>query len=316
MTYKCEHKSRDRWVLGLDIGGTRIRLAFINKNGYVYNFKALKSRDFKKDSQTDERLASLVEQNVLQSDISWEQLDAIVLGLPATLDRRNKIVYSCPNFRDLEGEKVLKTFEARFPVPIVIENDVNLAIVGEHWLGAAQGYQDVLGIFVGTGLGCGIILNGRLHQGSHGVAAELGHIPVPEKDDVCGCGNRGCIELYAAGVALERALQEHQEASSDIQEIFLRARNGDKFWQHTVRQFLTMLAIAIATAINIIDPQVVIIGGGIPQIPGFPFNELVEKVFSHTRKPEPARSLHIKRAVLGDLAGLIGAAKIGSQTAA
>lgn len=302
------------WVVGVDIGGTKIRLGLLNIQGDLQHLESLWSRDFKGLSNVDQALAEVVHQYIMRMGIPWEHLVGVVVGVPATLDRQEGFIYSCPNFRNLEGKRIRTTFQAYLPVPVWIERDTNLAVLGEHWKGAAQGYQDVLGVFVGTGLGCGIILNGRLHVGSHGVAAELGHIPVPSKDELCNCGNLGCIELYAAGVALERGLQESPDQESNISELFTRASQGDAFWRLTLDRFIEMLSIAVATAVNILDPQIVVIGGGISCMKDFPFEELTRRVFAHTRKPEPARSLLIVRSALGDQAGLIGAARFITMT--
>jgi allose kinase len=299
------------YVVGVDIGGTNIRLGLLDKKGILHHFESFRSYDFKDNPQVDKALAELVYQWILHKGIPWEHLVAVVLGLPATLDRQDGFVYSCPNFRNLEGKRIRTTFQNWLPIPIYVEKDTNLAILGEHHQGAARGYQDVLGVFIGTGLGCGIILGGSLHLGAHGVAAELGHIPVPNREEVCGCGNKGCIEIYASGGTLERALQARPDPESDIQKVFLYAAKGDPFWRQTIDHFLEMVAIAISAAVNLLDPQVVVIGGGVLQMEEFPFAELVKRVLTHVRKPEPARSLAVVKSVLGEYAGLVGAAILG-----
>lgn len=304
-------KENKGFVVGVDIGGTKIRVGLVDANANVSAFATFWSSEFKGSPNAPQNIAAAIRQHLVKSKIHVKDIKAIVLGLPATLDRDQKVILSCPNFKDLEGISFAEAVIDELSVPVILERDVNLAILGEYWKGAGQGFSDVVGVFVGTGLGCGIILNGRLFTGSHGAAAELGHIPVPGRHDLCGCGNKGCIELYAAGVALERTINQLPSPKPLITEIFLHAANGDPFWVAMVNDFLEMLATAVATVINIVDPQLVIISGGITQMPSFPYDDLIAKIFDHVRKPEPARSLLFKKGLLGDLAAMIGAAYLG-----
>jgi len=295
-----------KFIVAFDIGGTNIKCGLINKEGNVFEFAIYKTKEI---FSSNYDITNLVKKYVQQSSIEADRIEGIVLGLPCTLSKDRFSTFSCPNLPWLSAKEFSRTLKlGSTQFPLYIERDTNLAVLGEMWKGAAIGHHTIVGIFVGTGLGCGIVLNGRLFTGSHGAAAELGHIPYHvEKAEKCPCGNINCIELFASGKTVEKALEKAPEVKLDISEVFLLVEKGDLYWQSVLNDMLDALSTAAATVVNIIDPEILVLGGGILSIPRFPLRELIQQIREKLRKPEPANSLIIKTSILAEKAALIGA---------
>lgn len=303
-------KMSNQLILAIDIGGTNIRVGLVTNHGDLINICYLSTKSALKENSPQ----LLIQSSwglLKQVGCSKEKLMTIIIGVPCTLNKTRTTILSCPNIVKLQQLDIINAFQQEFRKPIYLERDTNLILLGEHWKGAAVGYSNVAGIFVGTGLGCALILNNQLYKGAHGVAAELGHLRYPGRADICGCGNIGCVELYAGGVALDSAAQKH--GLSSTQDIFKQVASGDKFWQSIFDAFLDALAWAISVLVNIIDPDIVVLGGGVIERGGLAVEEIRTRVVKYTRKPEPARSLVITKAMLGDRAALIGSVKYAQE---
>lgn len=281
--------------LSIDIGGTYTKLGIVDNTGKVFFFRRILTKTF---FPTDDlsKFSALLKNYLIAEKIPTKNIQAIVVGLPCTLTTSRNRAVSCPNLKVIENLDLIAELNNEFAIPIFLERDTNLAILGECWKGAAKGYSNVVGVFVGTGLGCGLILNGRLYVGSHGVAAELGHIAVPGKKDVCACGNVGCVELYASGVALRRNIERDQDS----------CKRPAKLPKTIVNSLQEYLAWAIGTIVTIFDPEIVVLGGGMLRSGLFNFDLLKTHILRYTRKPEPAGSVQIKLSRLGDKAALVG----------
>ncbi|MEM1673152.1 MAG: ROK family protein [Candidatus Bathyarchaeia archaeon] len=299
-----------KFFLAFDIGGTYFRYGIVTDTGIIlYHNRLLTKTVF---SQPYEKfLSSLVEECVHYAGAGT--IAAAVVGVPCTIDVARRRLLSCPNVQSLQGEPFVKKLESILCAPVLVERDVNLALLGEHWMGSARGYSTVAGVFVGTGLGCSLIINNRLFTGAHGVAAELGHIKIPGQSDPCACGDYGCLELYAAGIALGRAIESFSEGKVSYEEAVVKATRGEEPWNMVARQIKEMLAWGVGTLITLIDPELVVLGGGVIDSNLFSIEELSQTIKKYVRKPEPANSIAIKLASLGDKAGLIGAAKFALE---
>lgn len=291
--------------LVVDIGGTHTRCGLVDHEGTVFFFHRVLSKDL--FSRSVEDFLNFLEQYLKQVNISKANLNAVVVGVPCTIDRDRMQILSCPNLRALEGKDFKVLVTEKFEVPVFIEKDTNLSILGEHWKGAAKGFRTVIGIFVGTGLGCGLIVDNKLFIGSHGVAAELGHIVVPGKYDQCPCGNQGCVELYTGGTAVAKAIEHCSARHFGMDERLVAPKNEE------LKEIKELLAWVIGTVVNILDPDLVVIGGGVINAGWFDVIDLSCRALKYTRKPEPAKSLVVKCAILGDKAALVGGAKYAME---
>lgn len=234
---------------------------------------------------------------------AWrDRLSGVVVGVPATVDAACRTVLQAPNVEGLSGLPLADLLEAASGLPVVVEKDVNLLILSDiQDLGIDAG-SSVAGIYFGTGVGNALYLGGSLWRGAHGVAGELGHVPQLGGTQVCGCGNVGCLECYGGGHRLAGMCAE-RFPHTPIGEVF--SRHGDA---PEVLGFLDSMAIVVATEANILDPDEVVVGGGIPAMEGFPRKAFEGRVYERLRKPYPAEALSIRYSRQGQLSGLVGGA--------
>jgi allose kinase len=289
-------------VLGIDIGGTNFRIGLVNKSGRIIKYK-VESSSVLVTAENDslENLVKYIE------TFLEENLDGILMGIaigfPSTVSKDKTMVYSTPNLKlsGFENVNIAEYIEGRIKVPVFINKDVNFLLTFDLAKMKLEKKGITLGLYIGTGFGNSIYINGEFLDGKNGVAGELGHIPTLNVKVVCGCGNEGCAEVYASGAALRR-IKDEFFSDTFIGDVF--AEHSD---DHRIKQYVDGLSIPIATEINIIDPDNIIIGGGIPSMKGFPKEYFEGCIKRHTRKPYPAETLNIVYSENKLEAGVIGA---------
>jgi allose kinase len=223
---------------------------------------------------------------------------AIVLGVPVSLAKDLDMVLSSPNIVQLEGLQLASELEARFKVPVRLERDINLLLLGEVY---GQNVSSALGVFFGTGIGASFILENRVYRGAS-VGLEIGHIPIRGEGKICVCGNIDCLEAYACGHTLNALSKEF---SIPVADIFIK--HGNLQLEQKLLEFVRDQAYAVATAINLFDPELCIIGGGIPEMNNFPRGTFRQTIIEHLRRPLPQESIKLEWAKLGSRAILPGA---------
>ena len=229
-------------------------------------------------------------------------VDAIAMGFPSTINRERTVVLSTPNIAGFDNLDIIDQFEEKLQVPVLIEKDTCMLM---HYDLNRHDISDgiLIGYYIGTGLGNIILIDGKIIVGKDGVAGELGHIPVLDRHDKCGCGLEGCSELYVAGLGLER-LQRERFPETPIAEIFTVHGQTDE-----IRYFIESMAKIIVTEINILNPDYIILGGGVIGMVDFPYDHLISEIHRFTRKPLPGDHLNIIRSDFSNpYNGVIGAA--------
>lgn len=229
-------------------------------------------------------------------------IDAIAMGFPSTINRDRTIVLSTPNIDGFDNLDIIDQFEEKLHVPVLIEKDTCMLM---HYDLNRHNISDgiLIGYYIGTGLGNIILIDGKIIVGKDGVAGELGHIPILDRHDKCGCGLEGCSELYVAGLGLER-LQRERFSETPIAEIFTVHGETEE-----IRYFIESMAKIIVTEINILNPDYIILGGGVIGMADFPYDRLIENIYGFTRKPLPGDTLNIIRSDFSNpYNGVIGAA--------
>ncbi len=271
------------WALGMDIGGTHVRIGLVSPEGRLEHFKMAASAPLLNTADPLGRLEELMRQFMEEHGV---QPACAAVGFPSTVDARREVVISTPNIASLQQLPVTAVLSRKLGFPVYVNRDVNLILLSDlDELKLDPAPETVCGFYIGTGLGNTIMINGRLLVGSRGVAAELGHMHVPGFDGTCGCGGQGCIELLCGGLALNRIRQEYYP-QTPIGEMFVR-HAGTKPLQRYIRN----LAGAVAGELVLIDPEVSIFGGGVLQMKGFPRQYFEECIYSYARRPCPAGSL-------------------------
>jgi glucokinase len=312
-----------RAVIGVDLGGTNVRTSIITPGGDVLEKLREPTQAVEGHVKVIERLV----RNISRQRETARQRDLQVLGVgvgaPGVIRAAHGVVVRSPNFPDWDNLPLRQELESAVGLPVSIENDANAAALGEHWLGAGKGIGSMIFLTLGTGVGGGIVLNGRIWQGADGMAGEVGHMTIRPDGRRCGCGNRGCLEMYASsrGIVLSyrEALAKERPARSaeglTSADIYQAARDGEPAAIAVMQEMGRALGIGIADLINIFNPEMIVIGGGVKD--AWPL--FIEAARDEVRKRAfdyPASRTQIVPSVLGDDAGMIGAAAVALQKAA
>lgn len=303
-------------VLAADLGGTHLRVALIDGTGTIHS-------QTKRNTPSGSSPMCIVDAILQAAEQCGPELDEHVVAaavmVPGTVDKANAVVVTAPNLPSLNKFELKSVLQQKFGRPAVLENDANAAAVGEMWLGAARGYRDVICITLGTGVGGGVILDGKLWRGSQGSAGEVGHATVePFGSLKCKCGNTGCLEMFASATAIVRMAKEggsrfpNSMLSGDdvtAAEVYEAARQGDPLGLEIFKDVGTYLGVGVANLVNLFNPEIIVIAGGVSA--GW---ELFEK-FIHKEVTERAfgsqqANVKIVPAQCGDNAGLLGATKL------
>jgi glucokinase len=310
-------------IVGVDLGGTSIKALAVDGKNKILAVEKKKTPSGIRPKELIREIGSLVRKAAINAGHKLKTVDAVSIGAPGPVDVRHGIVREAANL-GWKNVPLAADLNALLAVPIVVDNDVNVGVVGEHALGAGEKVPDLVGIFIGTGIGGGIISGGKLFGGSNGWAGEVGHTVVLPDGPVCSCGRRGHVEALASRPAMERAvlaaiesgrtsvvsqiLQERGRdriTSSVIQEALARK---DPLMQEVLEQAQYYLGILVANVTSILDPERVVIGGGIAARLGEtfvgPIRKVAAKYFAHA---QAAQHVKIVPATLGDDAGALGA---------
>lgn len=290
-------------IMCLDIGGTNCRIGFVDEKYEIYK-QTIKSTAVLVENGFMEELKRLIDGYMAEYRSEF-WVRAVSLGCPSTIDRSRKRLLSTPNIPGLDNLAVVELLERELGLPVYLERDVNLLLLYDLHYFKLEKQNIVAGIYFGTGIGNGIYMNGSLLYGRNGVAGELGHIPQLYASKSCGCGNKGCLEPLGGGRRLEELCAE-EFGSIDIQDIY--SLYGDT---PEVREQVEAMAIAVATEVNILDPDCVILGGGLLQMKDFPISLLESSIRKHTRQPYPAQNLRLLYSNAGQENGVIGAGIYG-----
>lgn len=311
-------------VLAADLGGTNLRMSSVDRNGRIL----FRTKNETPRSDSPDAIVSAISnaaKECIHSANSNYRAVAIAIAVPAAVDVENGIVINAPNLQELNGFQITSALEYRLSLPCILENDANAAAIGENLRGASREFEDSICITLGTGVGGGIILGGKILRGVDGTAGEIGHICVEPFGVKCGCGGRGCLEQYASASAVIRmardaaiefpgsALSDHVAAFTSKQ-IFEAGKNGDALALKVFKRQGFYLGIALAGLINVLNPEVIVIGGGAAA--GWElFIRETESVILERTFRRPRERAKIARAETGDDAGVLGVAHLAFENA-
>ncbi|MGH9328478.1 MAG: ROK family protein [Terriglobia bacterium] len=316
-------------TVGIDLGGTSIKAIVTDRKNRIL---ATEKKDTASGSNVKvliQEIVRMVEKITKAAGVKVKALSAVGVGAPGVIDVRRGIVGDAPNL-GWKNVPLASKLEKYLGVPVVLDNDVNVGVIGEHALGAGERANSLVGIFVGTGIGGGIIFNGTIYQGSNGGAGEVGHTVLLVDGPVCSCGHRGCAEALASRTAMERDVRDAIERGrkSAIPRI-LKERGKDRMTSSIIQAALAekdavmaevlgraeyYLGILVANSVNTLDPERVVIGGGIAERLGkdftIPIRRAACEYFLH---PRAAKRTEIVPGALGDNAGALGAVVLARQ---
>lgn len=285
-------------VLALDIGGTNTRMGLVDREGSLTAYRRFLSSRWNGDKPL-ERLGNLIEEYLLQE--APKGIAAVSLGFPSAVDKSCRVLVNTPTIPSLDGAAAADILEERLGFPVCLDRDVVMLYTHAARILNIPQKGLTLGFFIGTGIGNLIVLDGSPLTGFRGIAGELGHIPLHGKSDLCGCGKRGCAELYAAGHALVR-LRERFFPGEDENLLFTLHRDSEP-----AAEYVDTLAEVLAIEMIILDPEHVLLGGGVLQMPDFPVDLLKARVLCRLRGQGAANGIQWFHAPEAQRAGVIGA---------
>jgi glucokinase len=309
--------SETQLVCAVDLGGTNLRAANADRHGQIHERARLPTPNTTDANEIVSAIATAVNDCAHQAEKRGVMIDAVSVVVPGSVNPATHRVVNAPNVPAIVDFALAEALKAKLPWPVQIENDANAAAVGELWQGAARGCQTIVCFTLGTGVGTGLILNGQLWRGIDGTGGEIGHASVDPFEGVqCKCGNVGCLENYASATGIVRMaraeLSQHPHSLLNAGELSAKqiaqaAQQGDEYAVAVFQKMGTYLGIAIANVVNVFNPEMVVIAGGVSAAFDL-FAPRAREEMMRRAFPVPARRCRIVRAECGDDAGLVGAA--------
>jgi glucokinase len=321
-------KAEKRWIVGVDLGGTNIVVGLLPiQGGDVTGFRTQPTESQRGAKAVVDRMVAMVEEAIAEvtaeAGTTRDAVAGVGIGSPGPLDRKTGTVINTPNLgwrnfplRDLMSNAL--------KLPCTLDNDANCATYGEWWLGAGRGTQTLVGLTLGTGIGGGIVLNGEIYHGCSDVAGEIGHMTIDSNGRRCKCGNYGCLEQYASGPAIALRAVEGLETGAESMliemvhgkleditaaTVYEAAVLGDPYAGEVMKDTAKFLGAGIASIINILNPEMVVIAGGVTRAG----DHLFEPLRAEVRKRAFRSAQECCRIVSGELpgtAGVVGAAAV------
>lgn len=306
-------------MIAADLGGTNLRAAIIDDDGRVL--------DHVKHPTPRTKTADGIAQAIIEASQTLAgrneryngRVRALSVVVPGTVNVEEGVVTQAPNLPCLDGFRLAAALTDALTWPTVLENDANAAAVGEMWRGAARDRQTIVCLTLGTGVGGGLILDGKLWRGVDGAAGEIGHIVVEPVGAPCGCGGRGCLEVYSSATAIVRMAREilphypssplHTADNLTAEAVYRRGLEGDELAREVFRRMGFYLGVGCASLVNLLNPEMIVIGGGV--VGGWDlFSDHMREQMMARAFAIPARRVEVVRAQCGDSAGLLGAARL------
>ena len=313
-----------RSAIGVDIGGTTVKLGLVDTRGKIILKDVFPTTQGKTRAALLEGMAQHIRAMILKAGAKGFHVSGVGVGAPGPIDTRRGFVYFFPNIPGWKNTFLTKLLSAKLKIPVRVDNDANAMALGEVTFGAGRNTKNAIALTLGTGVGGGMVIDGKLFAGATFSAAEIGHIIINENGPRCGCGNNGCIEAYVGNGHFVRYVRERlARGEKSILNAWIKkerrelspllvaqaARQGDAFskkiWQETGEHLGTMLA----GLVNTLNPEKIILGGGIAQNRELLF-PVVTRTIHKKAFPIAARSVRVVPAKLGVDAGLIGAAAL------
>lgn len=308
------------YYFGVDLGGTNIKAGIVDDSGKIIHSDVCPTNAGRHYSEVIADIAELINKILKDSKADISEIKSIGVGVPGTCDTKNGVVICAANI-DFESVPMVAEFKKYFDVPVYIGNDANCAALGEYE-SLDEDISNMVFITLGTGIGGGIILDKKLYIGTNGTAAEIGHMVIEKDGPECGCGARGCWETYASVTGLIRMTNEYAAENPDSEvakacregvsgkTAFDLAKKGDKGGKQIVDEWMLYLSMGIVNIINILQPEVLLIGGAISKEGDYLLNPILEYQLKN-KYSEISDRTKIKIAKLGNDAGLIGSAFLG-----
>jgi len=315
-------------VVGVDLGGTKILAGVFNNSLESTGVAKLSTKSQRGVDRVVERIARCVQDAVDEADLNMKQVAGVGIGAPGAVDFGSGTVIFAPNMEGWKDVPLKKELEKQLGVPVFVENDCNIAALGVYVAELKSKPKHMVGVFIGTGIGGGLVINGELYSGIGHTAGEVGHMVLEVNGPKCGCGNKGCFEALASRTAIfqqiKAGVKDGQKtiltdmlgnALDDLRSGDLRKaiRRGDKFVDRIVEGAAEYIGIASANLINILNPEVVVLGGGVIEALADEMMSVIIETAKEYAMPGAMKGVDIVASKLGDSAGITGAAVLARR---
>ncbi len=322
-------KKRRRFLIGIDLGGTKLLVSLFDRRFHMISEEKHKTDLAGGRKSFLKLLIESVKDLVKEADLTLNEVAGLGIGVPGLIDSDGKKVVACPNIAFLKQYSLAGVLKKSLGIPVSLDNDVNLGLYGEQQFGAAKGYKHVIGVFPGTGVGGALILDGKLYRGATGAAGEIGHMLVDPLGPLCGCGKRGCLEALVGRIAIaseasvlagrQKAKRIYEIAGTDFVKIKSRAlkkaiSDGDRVIEELICFKANLLGVAIANVCNFLNPEAVVLGGGLVEAMPDLFIREVKRAMRDHAMTSIAKETKIIPAKLKDYAIVFGAAKMAGNS--
>lgn len=301
------------YKFGVDVGGTTVKIGLFSGDGKLEEKYEIATDKSDQGAHIIEHIAAKLDEIIAEKSYGILDCMGVGIGLPGPVDRG--MILGCVNLGWGIFSIVEEFSKAFHNVPVYAGNDANTAALGEYVAGAGKGIKNMIMVTLGTGVGGGIIIDGRILEGANGGAGEIGHIPVnPQEQDICGCGKKGCLEQYASATGIVRIAEKLRKengntalpAGCTAKQVFDYAKEGDELAMQAVEELGRYLGLALASCACVLNPEGIVIGGGVSRA-GKILLDVTEKNFQ-TYVSKPCRNVKFCLAELGNDAGIYGAA--------
>lgn len=301
-----------KYYVGIDIGGTKINVGILNSANELLGNKVAPIPEEKDCRSVLKTAADTLNLLLEEQGIEKNEIFSVGIGVPGTVSSDFRVAKMVPNLGWID-EPVGDIFKILTGLPAKVLQDSRAGAYGEYKAGSGKGSNALICITLGTGIGTGIVLDGKIYHGALLAAGELGHIPAAEQGRPCGCGKNGCLECYAAGKGLDQTAKEFYGDDATARDLFLAAENGDEDAHFAINQAVNMLGKVVVSAINLLSPDCLVFSGGLSAQRELYLNPLIEYIKEHSYKTENQKELKITLAHWKEDAPMVGAAIFGRE---
>lgn len=296
-----------KYIIGVDLGGTFLKIAIISPKYKIIEKRILDTKEYKKKEQLIEAIINTIKSFFKNNNLKKKDFMGVGIGLPGPIENKRGIVHFLPNIPGWKEVNLKKILEHRLGLPVFLDNDAKLMALSEYNLGKGRGFKNVLCLTLGTGVGSGIILGGKLYRGQDNAGGEMGHIPINESGPRCNCGGVACLESYIGNSKILSQARESFGRNITLEELSALARKHKKEALAVWHKAGSRLGKALAGIINLLNLDAVVIGGGVANAGPILLDTVRKTVKKQSMKVQGGR-VKILKARLGNDSGLIGAA--------
>jgi len=296
-----------KYIISIDLGGTNLKVALLDFHYKIKYKDVLDTRKFPGKNGLILAITQAINTIILNSGIKKSDVLGVGLGVPGPVDAQKGIVHFFPNIPGWKEVRLTKLLKNKIGLRVLLDNDAKVMTRAECKIGSGKGFLNVLCITLGTGVGGGIVLAGKLYRGQDNAAGEIGHLPINEDGPLCNCGGKACLEAYVGNNRIMAAAAKIFKRHISLEELSLLAKKNNKLALKVWHDVGTRLGVALTGMVNVLNLDAIVIGGGVAQAGDFLFTQ-IRKTINNRAMRVQAKRVRVLKAKLGKDAGIIGAA--------